>query len=208
LIKKKNLSILLSQLAVHKKPKLRWEGYTLDSESTASIIYVAARVNDDITGKKVVDLGCGSGGLAIGASLLGASSVIGIDIDKEAIMVAKENLQRMNVEVDFIIGDISCITGHFDTVIMNPPFGSWNKGSDIKFVMKALEITDIIYTLIKSNNSVREYMKQKIPKMRGKIEKVYAMDIFIPKTYSFHKKKWYPVKADLYKIVKNQEDIQ
>ena len=194
MLKKKDLRILLSKLASHKKPKLRWEGYPLDSESVASIIFVAARVNEDIIGKKVVDLGCGSGSLAIGASLLGASSVVGIDIDKEAIKVAKENLQRMNVKVDFIIGDISCITGHFDTVLMNPPFGSWNKGSDIRFIAKALEISEIIYTLIKRSSSVREYMKQKITS-------IFIMTILITSGLSILFGNIEPVKADFGDVV-------
>lgn len=42
---------------------------------------------------RVLDVGCGSGILSIGAALLGAPDVLGIDIDDEAIRVSKENVE-------------------------------------------------------------------------------------------------------------------
>ncbi len=52
----------------------------------------------DLTGKTVVDFGCGSGILAIAAIKLGAKRVVGIDIDPQAILASKENARRNNVE--------------------------------------------------------------------------------------------------------------
>ncbi len=51
----------------------------------------------DLTGKTVVDFGCGSGILAIAAIKLGAKRVIGIDIDPQAIQSSEENAKRNNV---------------------------------------------------------------------------------------------------------------
>lgn len=59
--------------------------------------------------KKVLDIGTGSGILAIAADLLGASEVLGVDIDSEAVEVAKENA-RVNGcgdNVRFIEGDLT-----------------------------------------------------------------------------------------------------
>ncbi len=44
-------------------------------------------------GMSVLDVGCGSGILAIGAGLLGAKDVLGIEIDPEAVRVGKENVE-------------------------------------------------------------------------------------------------------------------
>lgn len=71
----------------------------------------------DLTGKTVVDFGCGSGILAIAALKLGAKRVVGIDIDPQAILASKENAKRNGVEdqielylpqdqPDDIIGDV------------------------------------------------------------------------------------------------------
>lgn len=49
------------------------------------------------TRKKVLDLGCGSGILAISAVLLGAQSALGLDIDETSVAVATENAKLNNV---------------------------------------------------------------------------------------------------------------
>lgn len=52
----------------------------------------------DLTGKTVVDFGCGSGILSLAALKLGAKKVIGIDIDPQALQASKENAKRNGVE--------------------------------------------------------------------------------------------------------------
>lgn len=51
----------------------------------------------DLAGKTVVDFGCGSGILGIAALKLGASRVIGIDIDPQAIQASRDNAERNGV---------------------------------------------------------------------------------------------------------------
>ncbi|MEM2939356.1 MAG: METTL5 family protein [Candidatus Bathyarchaeia archaeon] len=201
-IRRKHLALMLSQLTPIPHPKLKWEGYTLDAESAATMIYIAGWKYNDICGKRVIDLGCGSGILAIAASLSGAEWVVGVDIDKEAIMVAIENADKLNAKVDFILGDINCVNGHFNTTLMNPPFGSWHKGADVVFLKKALEISDVVYSLHKRSTLVREFLNSQIPELGGIIDHIYEMNIVIKRTYKFHRKRRYIVKADLYRILK------
>ncbi|EKO3576471.1 50S ribosomal protein L11 methyltransferase [Vibrio metschnikovii] len=51
----------------------------------------------DLSGKTVIDFGCGSGILAIAAIKLGAAKVIGIDIDPQALQASKDNAERNGV---------------------------------------------------------------------------------------------------------------
>ena len=51
----------------------------------------------DLTGKTVIDFGCGSGILAIAALKLGAAQAIGIDIDPQAIQASRDNAERNGV---------------------------------------------------------------------------------------------------------------
>lgn len=56
----------------------------------------------------VIDVGCGSGILGIVAAKLGATQVIGIDIDQDSVKVARENIQHNHVEENVTIyqGDL------------------------------------------------------------------------------------------------------
>lgn len=51
----------------------------------------------NLSGKTVIDFGCGSGILAIAAIKLGAAKVIGIDIDPQALLASKDNAARNGV---------------------------------------------------------------------------------------------------------------
>jgi ribosomal protein L11 methyltransferase len=70
-------------------------------------------------GKAVLDLGCGSGILAISALLLGAKSALGVDIDETAVRVAKENAALNGVACEFRRGGIPGIDGKFGIVFAN-----------------------------------------------------------------------------------------
>lgn len=51
----------------------------------------------ELSGKTVIDFGCGSGVLAIAALKLGAARAIGIDHDPQAIIASRENARRNGV---------------------------------------------------------------------------------------------------------------
>jgi len=55
-------------------------------------------------GKSVVDLGTGTGILSIAAAKLGAGSILGVDIDPAAVMVARTNIAANDLENNIQIG--------------------------------------------------------------------------------------------------------
>ena len=75
----------------------------------------------DIHGKTVLDMGCGTGILAILAAKMGASKVIGIDIDPWSIENARENSTRNKVlDVAITQGDVHQIPATiFDVILAN-----------------------------------------------------------------------------------------
>jgi ribosomal protein L11 methyltransferase len=56
----------------------------------------------DWQGKTVIDYGCGSGILAIGAILMGAERVLGVDNDTQALTATKDNAQRNGIAAQAI----------------------------------------------------------------------------------------------------------
>lgn len=56
-------------------------------------------------GTEVLDYGCGSGILAIAAKKLGAGSVIGVDIDPQAMIASNDNAAQNQVEISFYLPD-------------------------------------------------------------------------------------------------------
>lgn len=198
-MKRKQLEIILSSMRVNPKPKLRFEEYNLDPVSASTILHVAASLGD-VEEKQIVDLGCGAGILSIGAAILGASHVVGVDIDRDSIETATENMKSAGVRVEFISGAIDCIKGSFDTTIMNPPFGSWKRGLDVSFLRKAVAISEVTYSLHKASERSDLFLRKKIQTMGKQATNLGRVEITLPRLYSFHNKAMYKVYANLYRI--------
>jgi ribosomal protein L11 methyltransferase len=60
----------------------------------------------DLAGKRVIDVGTGSGVLAIAAKKLGAASVVAVDNDPDALQNARENAARNGVDVEIVEADL------------------------------------------------------------------------------------------------------
>ena len=62
---------------------------------------------DDNT--EMLDIGCGSGILAVASVLLGAKTAVGVDIDAQSVKTAKENAEINSVtdKTEFIVGDLA-----------------------------------------------------------------------------------------------------
>lgn len=71
--------------------------------------------------KKVLDMGTGTGVLAIFAEMLGAQKVLGVDIETWAVENAKENVLRNHCRnVDVVLGDIDVVTeGGYQVILAN-----------------------------------------------------------------------------------------
>ncbi|CAB3287541.1 Ribosomal L11 methyltransferase [Methanocaldococcus lauensis] len=207
MIKKKHLEMILDSLKRHPNPKVDLEQYTIDGKLASDILFFAM---NDFYNNVVIDLGCGTGRLAIGSKILGAKRVIGVDIDKESIKIAEENAKNLNVDVDFYCMDIRDLNKEFlknvlnddynlkKVVIQNPPFGAQKKYADRIFLDKALEIADVIYSI--HNYSTKDFVMNYVKDKGGEITHIYEAYFRIPAIYEFHKKKVVNIPVVVFRI--------
>ena len=75
----------------------------------------------DLSGRRVLDLGCGTGILAFGARLAGARSVVGFDVDPAAALLAGQYARHNAIDVPFFAGRLAAIGGdaRFDLALVN-----------------------------------------------------------------------------------------
>jgi len=224
LVRKLDLELLLSQVKPHPSPQASLEQYTISEAVAATMLYLAAYTNDDIIGKAVLDLGCGTGRLALAAAYMGARMVVGVDIDRAAVRIASENSEKagLKANVQWVVGDINAISGMFDTVLQNPPFGVQKRAADRKFLEKALEVGGMIYSLHKHPRADRQlikklkanagilrqispspFIKKFVEDRNGTVEAVYAALMTIPRMFDFHTKTRHDFTVDLYLIKRN-----
>jgi len=202
LVRRLDLERLLQLVETHPSPEAFLEQYTIPVDVASEMLFLAAYVHDDIIGKTIVDLGCGTGRLAIGAVLLGAAEAFGIDIDRTAVRIAKESAEKLNLKekTRWVAGDIDILHGNFHTVLQNPPFGVRRRSADRKFLLKSLELTPKIYSLHKGGESNRVFIKRFIERHGGKVTGIFQMKLNIPRMFKFHTKRKHEVEVDLYRI--------
>jgi ribosomal protein L11 methyltransferase len=70
-------------------------------------------------GESVLDLGCGSGILAIAASKLSANRILAIDIDPQAIKATEENAANNSVALEARVGTLEEAGERFDVIVAN-----------------------------------------------------------------------------------------
>jgi putative methylase len=168
-------------------PSSRLEQYQTPASLAARLLFHAA-MNGDIEGKRIGDLGCGTGILSIGAALLGAREVVGIDADENAIALAHENAGRFGVEIRFLTGNAedpdtlhrmdSC-----DTVVMNPPFGAQKAHADRPFIDVALQLAPVTYGIF--NAGSRQFIESYIAG-RGRVKEIIGGALSIRRMFTFH----------------------
>lgn len=198
-MKKRKLEIVLEKLRGFENPKIELEQYTTPP-SLAAFIATTAELNGDL--ELVVDLGCGTGILVIACSLLGHYSV-GVDLDIEALKIARENAIKLGVEADFVKTDVSKFQCKKEvTTVMNPPFGIQRKHADRPFLLKAFEISKVIYTIHSAGSS--KFVRRLSEEHGFTVTHQWNFSIPLKKTYSFHEKAFKYIPVEVFRIEKHE----
>ncbi len=203
-MKLNELEKMLGRLEQLEAPSPGLEQYSTPAGIAASIVYDAA-LRGDVSGKRIADLGCGIGTFAIASMIMGASCVSGFDADSASIEIAGRNALKLLpadrlAMTSFEVAEIEDVTGTFDTIFQNPPFGSQRKNADLPFIRKALEVSDCVYTI--HLGRTREFLKEKFGEFGGRVEFEKSFTYQMPRMFKFHTRQVRKFELILFKVVK------
>ena len=189
---KNELRQILSQVSDFEDPRIKLEQYITPPALAADLVYTAY-MQGDIEEKEVVDLGTGTGILAIGASKIDGK-VTAVEKDSDALEIARENAESARTDIKFVEEDVEKVSESFDTVVMNPPF-SVHSDIGLSFWEKAVEISDAVYGI--SPRGARDSIKSLVRSSNHKLEGVQEYDIVLPASYGFHTEEGRETPVDL-----------
>jgi 16S rRNA (guanine1207-N2)-methyltransferase len=101
----------------------------------------------ELTGRRVLDLGCGYGALALTAARAGAE-VVAVDDDLAAVRSARRNAERLGLAVDVRHSDVTAELAaerRFDLVLSNPPF---HVGAGVRLSLPRTFIAEALARLV------------------------------------------------------------
>ncbi len=199
---KRSLERTLSALSGFSDPDVTLEQYPTPAEIAAHLVHLAD-VTGDLEGT-VVDLGTGTGMLAIGAALAGASRVIGVEIDPGALATARENerLVGADTEVDWLRADVRNAPLRLEgvTVLANPPFGAQtgSEGADRPFLAAAAEIARVSYSI--HNAGSRAFVGSYAADLGGEVTHAYALSFEVDRQFEFHTEQRRAIDAECFRV--------
>ncbi len=201
---KSQLTQQLGVVAGFDDPQADLEQYRTPPELAAHLVHTAD-LHGDIEGKTVLDLGCGTGMLALGAALRGPETVVGLDIDPSPLGTARENEQRIATTsgVSWVRADATdaplCPDGP-TTLIMNPPFGaqSGNEHADRQFLQTTSRVADVSYSVHNANSA--EFVESFAADNGGTVTHAFRAEFTLPRSFDFHDEKATTIDVEVFRL--------
>lgn len=201
---KRRLERRLSGLAGFESPRPDLEQYPTPAWLAAHLVHLAD-LQGDVRDRTVVDLGAGTGILALAASGRAPRRVIAVERDRSALSVARENERRFDppVPVDWVLGDAARppLTPQEDvTVITNPPFGAQrgNEGADRAFLAASASLADVSYSI--HNAGSREFVESFVADLGGEVTHAFEAELAVDRQFEFHDSEREELPVEVYRI--------
>ena len=120
--------VTYSEFFYYKKFNLN-EHVLIPRPETEELVSIIIKKEKDNNLKKIIDIGTGSGCIAISLKKHLKSQVIGIDISDAAVLIAKKNISEKSENVNFINIGIENYNPktQFDIIVSNPPYVADNE---------------------------------------------------------------------------------
>jgi putative methylase len=207
---KTRLAQQLGVVAGFEDPRVDLEQYRTPPDVAAHLIHTAD-LQGDIESRTVVDLGTGTGMLALGAVLRGPERVVGVDLDPGPLATARANERRVAAaaDVEWVRGDATAVPLCPDgptTVVMNPPFGaqSGNEHADRGFLATAAAIGEVSYSV--HNAGSEAFVESFAADNGGRVTHAFAAELDLPRQFDFHEADSQTVDVEVFRIAWDGDD--
>lgn len=200
---RRSLARTLESVTDFDEPRVDLEQYLTPPEVAAHVCHLA-ELQGDLTGETVVDLGTGTGMLAIATVFADPEHVIGVDVDATALSVARNNERRLlgRTAIDWVQGDGKrtplCCDGV--TVVSNPPFGAQHgrRHADRSFLETARRIAAVSYTI--HNAGSRDFVESYASDEDGTVTHAFRAPFALERRFSFHTAESETLQAEVFRI--------
>ncbi|MFW5956733.1 MAG: METTL5 family protein [Halorhabdus sp.] len=201
---KRQLAQQLGVVVGFDDPSADLEQYRTPPAVASHLVHLAD-LNGDLTDQTVIDLGCGTGMLALGAALRGPSRVVGVDLDAAALSTAVENRRRVGTTttIAWLLGDATrppLCPDEAVTVLMNPPFGAQegNEHADREFLETAAEISAVSYSIHNAGSAA--FVEAFAGDNGGSVTAAYRSSFDLPRQFDFHEADQRELDVELFRI--------
>ena len=204
---RRRLAQELGVVAGFDDPKAPLEQYHTPPDLAAHIVHLAD-LQGDVEGRTVIDLGAGTGMLALGAALRGPERSVGVEIDPAPLATARQNERRVGAraDIEWIRADATdaplCPPSREDvTVLMNPPFGAQrgNEHADRAFLGTAARLAAVSYSV--HNEGSREFVESFAADHDGEVTHAFGAELDLPRQFDFHEADVEALDVEVYRVV-------
>lgn len=199
---KRALEQRLADVSGFRDPSVALEQYPTPAALAAHVLHLAD-LQGDLAGRRVADLGTGTGMLALGAATRDPDSVLAIERDRDPLTVARENEQRVapDVGVDWLLGDATRPPlSRVDTVVMNPPFGAQRgqKHADRAFLSTAADLAAVSYSI--HNAGSKAFVESFAEDEGGTVTHAFAAEFDVEKQFEFHTSECETLDVEVFRV--------
>jgi putative methylase len=188
----------LERIAPPATPRADLEQVVTPPEAAAELLFSALAAGD-LEGRSVVDLGSGTGRLAIGAALLGARPVVGVELDPISVLAGKSAALREDVAVEFVPADVASWQEPADVVVMNPPFGAQRAHADRPFWDAAYRLARRSVYAFASAES-RTFIARRAVAAEAHVLSTRPVAWELPRTFPHHTRRRMALAVDLWAV--------
>lgn len=203
---RRDLALELSEASGFENPRADLEQYRTPPDIAATIVHTAD-LQGDLGNRLVLDLGCGTGMLALGSAFRNPARVVAVELDAGPLETALENERRLDppVPVSWVRGDATrppCCPPESQetTVLMNPPFGAQrgNEHADKAFLGTACRIADVSYSI--HNAGSREFVESFAADNGGEVTHAFEAEFELPRAFEFHSEESRTIVVEVFRV--------